>query len=114
MTPEGKIKAKVNRRVAPYIASGQLWKFMPVQMGMGSPALDFLFCAGGFFVAIETKVKGGKRRLTSRQEITKAAMENAGAVVFVVDDDDSLNAAMHVIEKLVARGALRGVLSCGS
>ncbi len=67
------------------------YRFMPVQSGYGSPALDYLLCYKGRFVAIETKAPG--KKLTSLQESTKASMEAAGALVLVVDDDESLEAA---------------------
>ena len=89
MTPEGKVKALVNKAFKnfPYT-----WKFMPVQMGMGIPALDYLFCINGRFVAIETKVPG--KHLTPRQEQTAAAIRAAGGLVYVVYDDDSLICAI--------------------
>lgn len=93
MTPEGKIKAKVKRRIK--VFGPIVYSFMPVQTGMGAPSLDFMFCVNGFFVAIETKVKG--KKLTARQEGTKADMEAAGARVCVVDDDESLDRAMWAI-----------------
>lgn len=92
MTPEGRVKAKVNKSLAKV---PRLWKFMPVQMGMGIPALDYLLCVNGRFIVIETKVKG--KTLSPRQEVTKAAMEAARAKVFVVDDDKSLAVAMEWI-----------------
>lgn len=97
MTPEGKIKAKVN--VALKTLGTSLWKFMPVQTGYGMPALDYLLCVNGCFICIETKVKG--KELTGRQELTKAAIEKAGGIVFMVDDDESLEFAMKYIRKAV-------------
>lgn len=100
-TPESKIKRTVTKRLAAYPA---IWRFMPVQAGFGSVALDYLLCVPtkgrfrypvGAFVVIETKKKGGK--LTPRQEGTKAQIERAGAKVFVVEDEDSLNLAMAYI-----------------
>lgn len=90
MTPEGKVKAKVSRRLKELGA--ECWRFMPVQTGYGLPALDYLNCIHGYFVAIETKVKG--KHLTPRQAETKYAIEAAGGTVFVVDDDESLEIAM--------------------
>lgn len=96
MTPEGRIKARVNKRLAAYPA---IWKFMPVQMGMGKPALDYLLCVPcglhGRFVVIETKKPGGK--MTALQESTAREMRRAGAKVFVVDDDATLDLAMRYI-----------------
>jgi hypothetical protein len=94
VTPEGKVKAQVRKGLRPI---ARLWEFMPVQNGMGKPALDFLLCVNGHFIAIETKAKG--KKLTTRQEHTKAEMEGAGAVVFVVDDATSLDKAMSYVEQ---------------
>jgi hypothetical protein len=68
---------------------------MPVQSGYGTPALDYLCCVHGRFIAIETKVKG--KHLTPRQEATRAAIEAAGGTVLVVDDDESLAIALQII-----------------
>lgn len=89
MTPEGRVKAMVNKRLA---ALSKVWKFMPVQNGMGIPGLDYFLCVSGRFVALETKVKG--KTLTPRQETTKAQIEAAGGLVFVVDDAESLETAI--------------------
>lgn len=99
MTPEGKVKAAVRRDIKPIV---RLWDFMPVQTGMGKPALDFLICVNGRFVAIETKAKG--KKLTSRQIQTKLEMENAGAKVFVVDDAESLAIAVEWIQAYASGG----------
>ena len=93
MTPEGKVKAKVNKVLK--TLGADCWRFMPVQTGYGAPALDYLLCYRGRFIAIETKAPGGK--LTALQEITKTAMEAAGALVLVVFDDDSLAIALQII-----------------
>ena len=95
MTPEGKIKAKLNRKLS---AIPKLYRFMPVQMGMGAPALDYLVCANGRFVAIETKAKGKKP--TPRQIDTITKMLSAGALVFVVDDDHSVMLVAEVLSLL--------------
>lgn len=93
MTPEGRVKAKVKKALDQL--GEECWRFMPVQSGYGSVALDFLLAIRGRFVAIETKTKG--KTLTPLQESTKAAMEAAGALVFVVDDESSLAIAMKII-----------------
>lgn len=92
-TPEGKIKAKVNKALK---TLPKCWKFMPVQMGLGAPALDYLLCVNGGFFAIETKAPG--KKLSSRQEQTKKAMEAAGAGVYVVDSDASVKDAISDIQ----------------
>ncbi len=93
MTPEGRVKAKVNKALAGL--GVDCWKFMPVQSGYGTPALDYLTCVRGRFIAIETTVKG--KTLTPRQEITKKSIEDAGGLVLVVDDDDTLAIALQII-----------------
>lgn len=93
MTPEGRVKAKVKKAFEKFGRS--CWRFMPVQSGYGAPALDFLFALRGRFIAIETKAPGNK--LTPQQESTKAAIEAAGGLVFVVWDDETLDAALAAI-----------------
>lgn len=91
-TPEGKIKDMVRRGLAKL---SHIYRFMPVQNGMGAPGLDFFLCAGGWFIAIETKVKGKKP--TPRQETTIAAIEAAHGIVLIVDDQESCDRAMEII-----------------
>lgn len=93
MTPEGRVKAKVTKALK--LMGKDCWRFMPVQSGYGSAALDYLLCIKGRFVAIETKAPGNK--LTPMQEGTKAAIEAAGGIVLVVWDEDSLAIAMKII-----------------
>ena len=95
MTPEGKVKHEVNKQLKKI---ARLWKFMPVQSGRGRPALDYLLCINGYFVSVETKAPG--KKLTSRQEHTKAELEAAGAKVFIVDGRESLSAAIDYIMDL--------------
>lgn len=85
MTPEGKVKQAVKE----FLKSRGAWFFMPVPSGYGMPTLDFIGCYEGRFFAIETKAPGGK--LTKRQELTIAAMEAAGAAVFVGDAEKVCN-----------------------
>ena len=83
MTPEGKVKAQVDRLLASY--GPELDIFKPVQNGMGSPALDYIVCYRGHHIEIETKAPGKKP--TPRQEITIVKKKKAGAAVFVIDGD---------------------------
>lgn len=93
MTPEGRVK-KMVKKALDHLGP-DCWRFMPVQGGYGSVALDFLLSIRGRFVAIETKAPGNK--LTPLQEQTKAAIEAAGGLVFVVWDETSLELAMKII-----------------
>lgn len=77
------------------------YKFMPVQNGMGAPALDFFWCICGLFVAIETKTKGKKP--TGRQEDTLGQISTAHGLTFVVDDGISLMEAVDAIHTEVLR-----------
>lgn len=98
MTPESKVKAKVNKALKPFIDAGVVWKFMPVQQGYGMPGLDYFLCVNGAFIAIETKVKG--KVMSPRQETTSISIGAAGGRVFVVDDDESLGVVIDWIEYL--------------
>lgn len=82
MTPEGRVKAKVNKALA---TLPETYRFCPVQNGMGAPALDYFCCIAGRFVAIETKVPG--KHMTPRQEVTAAVIRAAGGLVFEIHDD---------------------------
>lgn len=82
MTPEGKVKAKVNRVLSRYKA---IYRFMPVPYGYGASTLDYLICYAGRFIAIETKAPGQKP--TDRQKMIIRQMTAAGAAVFVIDGD---------------------------
>ena len=93
MTPEGRVKAKVKKALD--ALNMPVWRFMPVQTGYGAPALDYLLCIKGRFIAIETKAPG--KKLTPMQEGTKAAIEAAGGIVLIVWDDDSLAIATRII-----------------
>lgn len=95
-TPEGKIKARVKARLAREFGDKH-WRFMPVQTGFGSVALDLLICICGRFVAIETKADPSKK-LTPLQETTASSIKSAGGLVFVVSDDASLDYAIASIK----------------
>ena len=87
-TPEGKIKKKINALLDSYGAA--LYRDMPVPSGYGKPTLDYVCCYRGMYFAIEAKRP--TKEPTTRQEGTIEDMRAAGARVFVVNDDDSLDA----------------------
>lgn len=93
MTPEGKIKQKVKKMLA---SIPGLYAHWPVQNGMGSPTLDCIACCKGHYVAIETKAVGKKP--TPRQELTMEHMRLAGANVFVLDTDQSIEKCRVFLE----------------
>ena len=93
MTPEGKIKAAVKRKL------NSLWEcyhHWPVQNGMGAPALDYYGCFVGTFFAVETKAPGG--RPTPRQEHTMRTIYKAGGLVFVVSNDTDIDYLVRCLE----------------
>jgi hypothetical protein len=87
MTPEGRVKETVKL----LLKEAGAYKHMPVQNGMGEPALDFHVSAKGFYAAIETKAKGKKP--TGRQIQTILKVLDSGGSVFVIDSTDSLDMA---------------------
>lgn len=109
MTPEGRVKNMVKKALTKL--GDDCWRFMPVQSGYGSVALDFLIAYRGRFIAIETKAPG--KTLTPLQESTKAAIEAAGGLVFVVWDDTSLDLAMKIILAVeFSKGGQTEIRSC--
>lgn len=86
MTPEGRVKEYVKRRMQERWPTS--YRFMPVQNGMGAPGLDFFYCVNGYFLTIETKAPGKKP--TPRQLVTAGDITKAGGVVWVVDSVETL------------------------
>lgn len=83
MTPEGKVKDKVDKVLKTAKAEGlPLWWCKPVTYGFGASLLDYIGVANGRAFAIETKAVNG--RVTPRQDATMSEMRNAGAAVFLV------------------------------
>ena len=82
MTPEGRIKAKINK----VLAQGDgVYKFMPVQQGLGATTLDYLICVNSHFLGIEAKAPGKKP--TPRQLLTIQKIRDAGGTALVIDGD---------------------------
>ena len=73
MTPEGRIKAKINKVLAQWEG---VYKFMPVQQGLGATTLDYLICVNSHFLGIEAKAPGKKP--TPRQLLTIQKIRDAG------------------------------------
>ena len=79
-TPEGKVKRRVSTILK---RASEVYYFMPVQTGYGSPTLDYLGSSRGRAFAIETKAPGKKP--TKRQKAIIKEMERAKMKVFVID-----------------------------
>lgn len=95
-TPEGKVKAKINKRLLEL--GDKVYRFMPVQTGYGAPGLDYFLCVNGYFVSCEAKTEG--KVPTPRQETTMEAIRNARGMTFVVDNDESLDFMMKHLKLL--------------
>jgi hypothetical protein len=100
MTPEGKVKRAVSALLKEY--APRVYVFMPVPGGYGESSLDYIFCVGGRFGAIETKAPGKKP--TERQMQVIARIERAGGKCFVIDDVSSpqLTALREYVEACLA------------
>lgn len=102
-TPEGRVKAKVTRWLKEL--GDDCWYFMPVQRGMGRPALDYECCIRGHSVAIETKVPGGV--MSPTQKATRDAKLAAGGLVLMIWDEQSLEHAKRIINGIRAYASHR-------
>lgn len=77
MTPEGKIKAELDA----YLTSlgPDCWWFKPMNFGYGRNGIpDYIICYKGFFMAPETKRKGGKSEPWQVRE--QEAIRRAGGI----------------------------------
>lgn len=83
-TPEGKLKDQVKA----FLKEKGAYYHMPVQMGYGSPSLDFIGCHQGKFFAIETKAKG--KIPTARQNLTMREMSAVQGHVMWTDSVEHL------------------------
>jgi hypothetical protein len=86
-TPEGKVKEKLDE----YLDSlgEDCWYFKPMTFGYGrSGIMDYIVCYKGFFLAPETKKKGGKSE--SWQEREQLAVNKAGGSAGRVTDVETV------------------------
>ena len=93
-TPEGKIKAAVNKLLDKHKG---LYRFMPVPGGFGASSLDYLVCVHGQFLAIETKAPGKKP--TDRQKMVIGQILRAGGTALVIDGDEGLKQLEEFLER---------------
>lgn len=98
MTPEGKIKARVDKLLHQY----KIWYFSPQSGPYGRSGIpDRIAIVEGLFVGIE--VKADKTKKPTRLQIDcMAKIEAAGGKCFVVYDDETL---IHLKEFINARTA---------
>jgi hypothetical protein len=89
MTPEGKIKKKLNKMLGDFTQYG-LWSFPPQSGPFGSAGIpDRIVCAGGHFIGIEAKADKTKKP-TDLQVKCMGDIERAGGKCFVVYDDETI------------------------
>lgn len=96
MTPEGRVKHAVKK----WLKARGIWFYMPVQNGMGRVGIpDFICCAAGRFVAIETKAPGKRHLLTPNQHSEITGIHRANGTAVVVDDAGQLDSLEVLREK---------------
>jgi hypothetical protein len=102
VTPEGRIKKIVTAglKAIQVRYPGKLWYRMPVSRGMGLPWLDYHGCVVGLTFAIETK-RDFEHDLTAQQKHTQYELICAGALVFIVYDTATAEAALQSIEHVI-------------
>jgi hypothetical protein len=98
MTPEGRIKKRFRDRLkeVPYT-----WIYMPVPGGFGKQALDYLGCTAGWFWAAEAKAPG--KAPTPRQYQTMSDMNDARAVIFIVDSEEAIDRTIATLKEMTRR-----------
>ncbi len=89
-TPEGRVKAAVNKS----LVSAGAYRHCAVQNGMGAPALDYHVCHHGVYAGIETKAPG--KHPTARQTRTMRDVIDAGGAVFLIDSSEGNDMAQLV------------------
>lgn len=95
MTPEGKIKAAINKVLASYPDS---YSFMPVPYGYGTSTVDYLICHYGLFIGIEAKAPG--QHPTARQRQIIYQIRTAGGEAFVIDSIDKCHHLRIFLEQV--------------
>lgn len=91
-TPEARVKDLVKATLKEF----DCYQFWPVQSGYGSATVDCLGSAYGLFFAIETKAPGKKP--TPRQELVLGQVHDTGAVTFVIDGPEGVEALRQWLE----------------
>lgn len=116
-TPEGLLKKAVKKA----LTEQGFWYFMPMQNGMGVVGIpDFIVCARGLFVAIETKAPGKLGRapglvikrgpvvgmpaaVTANQRNRLGEIRACGGVAVAIDDMAQLHELLTYLRKRRSR-----------
>jgi hypothetical protein len=87
MTPEGKIKAKLDKMLK---SKERLFYFPPQAGPFGSSGIpDRIVCFRGFYLGIECKADE-KKPMTGLQLRAMRQIEEAGGIFFLVYDDETI------------------------
>jgi penicillin-binding protein-related factor A (putative recombinase) len=98
MTPEGKVKAKLDRELKKRAAF--VWYFKPVSSGMGKHGVpDYILCVAGQFVAFEVKADATKEP-TKLQKIQLKQIDAADGVAWVVHKDN-IDDALAMLDEML-------------
>lgn len=100
MTPEGRVKAKINLYLSTLrdpFGDSPAYVEMPVPTGYGKSGLDYTICFYGHFVSIEAKAPG--EYLTPRQRDTARRIYEAGGTVFIISGEAGLNAFANWVNR---------------
>jgi hypothetical protein len=106
VTPEGRVKDDIKR----WLDWLGWWYLMPVKYRYGRVGIpDFVICAGGHFLAVETKRPGNEGGATQRQQDELLAVHNCGGSSLVCTSLEQLKdycyANPRIKEKLPSRGS---------
>lgn len=92
-TPEGRIKAKVKALFNMY----GVWYFMPANNGYGKSGVpDFIACADGKFIGVETKADATKKTTALQDLCGEAIKKHNGYYAVVFDDVTLLRLEIHL------------------
>lgn len=98
-TPESKVKNEVKKVLDKF--KSHIDGFWPVPSGYGESHLDYVGCANGYFISIETKAPGKKPTPRQKERIRRVAL--AGGFAWVIDGTEATTTYQQ-LEK-----ALRGL-----
>jgi hypothetical protein len=83
MTPEGKVKAKVRKK----LDEAKAYYFMPATGGYGKSGVpDIVACVNGWFIGIECKA--GTNKPTALQQNNLNAIKASGGTALVINENN--------------------------
>ena len=112
-TPETRFKQRIKREMAKVLDryTSRTLKLPPVWYRFnagtaygGGDRLDFDGVVAGKPFYGEIKAPDGSYRLTTRQKVTIAELAHAGAAVFIVDSEESLQVFLTWLQETLGEG----------